>query len=62
MADYQMVRERILEQEQALIRLLNFQFSPRKGEAALSRVLHWGRELGLSPSHLQVVLAALNDR
>jgi len=62
MADYAVVRERILEQEQALIRLLNFQFSPRKGEVALSRLLRWGSELGLRPSHLQVVLAMLNDR
>ena len=62
MADYAIMRERILEQEQALIRLLNFQFSPRKGETALSRVMHWGRELGLRPSYLQVILAMLNDR
>ena len=39
MADYAIVRERILEQEQALIRLLNFKFSPRKGEVAIARVL-----------------------
>ena len=62
MADYSIVRERILDQEQALIRLLNFQFSPRKGEAAISRVLFWGQELNLRPHHIQVVLALLNDR
>ena len=45
MADYAAVRERILEQEQALIRLLNFQFSPRKGEHSIQRVLTLGCEV-----------------
>ena len=62
MAHYSVVRERILEQEQALIRLLNFQFNPRKGEIAINRILHWGTQLHLSPPDLQVILALLNDR
>ena len=62
MAHYSVVRERILEQEQALIRLLNFQFNPRKGEIAINRVLYWGTQLNLTPPDLQVILALLNDR
>ena len=62
MEDYSVVRERILELEQTLIRLLNFKFSPRKGETAITRLLDWGRQLELQPWHLQVALAVLNDR
>jgi len=49
MEDYSIVRERILANEQLLIRLLNFQFSPRKGEAAIQRLLDWGTTLNLDP-------------
>ena len=62
MQDYAAVRERILEQEQGLIRLLNFQFSPRKGEAAIQRLLDSAERLNLRPADIQISLAILNDR
>ena len=62
MADYLAIRERILEQEQALIRLLNFQFVPRMGESAILRVLEWHGKLGLPAWHAQILLTLLNDK
>ena len=57
-----MVRERILDQEQSLIRLLNFQFSPRKGEVAIERLISVADRLCLRPLDTQVSLALLSDR
>ena len=37
--DYSQIRERIFQQEQSLIRLLNFDFQ-RKGEQMVNRLLH----------------------
>ena len=49
MEDYSVVREHILAHEQTLIRLLNFQLSPRKGEACIERLLDLGQSLSLQP-------------
>ena len=55
------MRERILEQEQSLIRLLNFDFSPRKGEIILTRLLDGAQKMKMKPWEIQVALAMLND-
>ena len=59
--EYAKVRQRILEQEQTLIRLLNFDFSPRKGEFILDHLLNGAERMNMKPYETQVALAMLND-
>ena len=59
--EYAAVRQRILEQEQSLIRLLNFDFSPRKGELVLTRLLDGADKMRMKPCEIQVAVALLND-